>query len=237
MAELNYAEFYAQAIEAAGGPASVVLPTNRYKVEIVMVKPGNATSGKFQVGIRFKILEGEYAGQSTWINQTLTTENPKAVGVFLKYMLQLGVPQEAISQGQPPDKLPDYIVVGTQGIADLKGDRVWDGKARQDLGHFQVTAVPQVTTSGVAINTGPVAAAPVAPAPVPVAAPVTFPVAPAPTPVPVMVATAATAAPIPVPQVAVAPVPVAAPAAPVEAPVAPAAAPVAAAPQGAPVPF
>lgn len=189
MAEpLNYADFYKSALEAAGGPASEVLPTNTYKCKIGMVKSGTAKSGKFQVGIRFNVLDGEHAGKNTWINQTLTTENPKAFGVFLKYMLQLGVPQSALDAGTPVESLVDYIVVGTEGMAALAGDRVYDGKARQDLKSFTITGVPMVSTSGVQIPQAPGAVAPVAQTPVASPVPVAVPVAVAPVaPVPVAV--------------------------------------------------
>lgn len=180
MAEANYAEFYKAAIEAAGGAASVVFPTGRYRVKIATVKPGTAKGGKFQVGIRFECLEENgtvKAGDSTWINQTLTVENPKAFGVFLKYMLQLGVPQSALDAGAQPDSLPGYIVIGTEGYADFKGDREYPvGTKRQDLGFFHITSVPSTGPGGMQIPTGPVvaAAAPIA-VPVPVAVPVSVP--------------------------------------------------------------
>lgn len=185
MAELSAAEFYKAAMEAAGGPASEVLPTGRYKLKIKMVKPGTSKggSGKFQVGVRFEVLESidpTLVGKSTWINQTLTKvdkdgkPNLKAFGVFLKYMLQFGVPQAALDAGTPAEELSNYIVVGTEGFGDLDGDREFPvGTKRQDIKSFHITSVPTIGPGGMEL---PTAAPPVSvPVTVPVPIPVTLP--------------------------------------------------------------
>lgn len=141
MAEVDYASLYAKAIEENGGN-SEVLPDGPYRVKIGSVKRGQAKKNdKPQVGIRLVILDGAYAEKSTWVNQTFTADNPQAVAIFLKIMQQLGVPQEAIAAGMPPAQLADYIVIGSEGLAELS-HHVWDSKPFQDLKSFQLQSLP-----------------------------------------------------------------------------------------------
>lgn len=230
MAEMSMAEFYKKALEEAGSGPGVIVPDGPYRVELEVIKKGaskgNAAAGKaggkFQVGLKWKVLEGPYAGQSTWTNQTLTMENLQALGIYLRLVIQLGVDEAFVRSGQvAPDALYDYVVKGTTGIANF-GSHTFNNKAIQDLKSFQVESIPtQALTPGgtpnVAAIPGPVVTQVVTTADV---APIPVPVMPVPVPVQ-PVAPAAFVPPVqPVPVVQVPPLP-AAPAA-LAAPIAPA---------------
>ena len=163
MAVENYAELYAKAI-AESGTGSEVLPDGPYNVKIGTVKPGAANNGKFRVGIRLEVLDGPHAGKSTWVNQTFSPENPKAVAVFLRILKQLGgQPVEAAIQAAlPPQELVGYITVGATGKADLahhthgvNDDGTPDfpvdlaPQERSPVGYLYMAGTPRVISRGV----------------------------------------------------------------------------------------
>ena len=177
MATENYGEIYAAAI-AESGMGSEVLPDGEYAVKIGSVKKDTAKSNsKFRLGIRLVVQGGPHDGVSTWVNQTFSPENPKAVAVFLRILKEFGVPQAAITAGYAPEVLADYIPVGGEGIATL-GSHAFgtneDGTPRrfQDVKKFRLTGA----------ETPAAAPAPAAAAPVQEAVPA--PAAPAPSPAP-----------------------------------------------------
>ncbi len=179
MAEVSMAEFYKKALEEAGSGPGVIVPDGPYRVELEVIKKGQSkgnaaagkAGGKFQVGLKWKVLEGPYAGQSTWTNQTLTMENLQALGIYLRLLIQLGVDESLVRSGQVgPDALYDYVVKGTVGLANF-GSHTFNNKAIQDLKSFQVESIPTqaLTPSGtpnVAAIPGPAAPAPVVAQPV-----------------------------------------------------------------------
>lgn len=177
MARHNFGQMKAAADADGGGGSfqdAVVLPGGEYNVEIKAVKYGTSKqAGKDQVGVKFRVLDGPHAGQESWVNQTLTPDQPVSVSIFVRILTSLGVPSEAFSDGQDTEELVKYIVKGTKGVAKLtqsSGDRPF-----QNLSSFSAgagLAAPSVAPSGFV---PPVA--PVAPPVAPVAAPVA-PVAP-----------------------------------------------------------
>lgn len=208
MTTQDYTSLYAAAI-AEASLGSEVLPDGGYRVKIGSVKPGTAKSGaKPQVGIRLDVIEGPYSGKSTWVNQTFSAENPKAIAVFLRIMKSFGVPDEAITAGLPPHKLAEYIVIGSTGIAEL-GHHDWNENSYQDVKKFSldggsavgpVAAAVAPVVSVAPAQVAPVAPVAVVPAPAVVAAPVApaLAVAPAPAePAPVVAQPVVVAAPAP----------------------------------------
>lgn len=192
MAEQNYGAIYAQAI-AESGLGSEVLPDDTYPVKIGTIKPDASKNGKFRVGIRLQVEDGPHNGKSTWVNQTFSPENPKAVAIFLRLMKELGgQPVEAaIAAALSPAEICAYITVGATGLAQL-GHHAYgtndDGSERkfQDLKKFTLTAGPAAVP-------GPVAQVPAAAPVAPVAAPAPV-LAPAPAEAPVAAPVAAPAA-------------------------------------------
>lgn len=210
MAEENYGALYAAAIAESGSGAEV-LPDGVQNVKIATIKPDKTKAGKFKVGLRLQVLDGPLAGQSTWINQSWSptkadgSMNAAAISIFIRLMGELGVPQDAIKAGLPPEQLIQYIVSGSTGVADLSSHASGvnpDGtpKRWQDLKSFRLTpgltaapaaaAAPAAPAAGippVAVQeAAPTPAPPVAAPPLPVQAPPlpTQPGSPAPGTVP-----------------------------------------------------
>lgn len=202
MTTIPFGQLIAEA--EAEGFSNELLPINEYDCEVAGTTAGTSQGGKPQIGVRFKVLVGPYAGKSFWDNLTLTADNPKAVAVFLRKMGQLGVSTDFIKTQTSVEVLAGAIQVGKQ-YKVTHGHREFNGKTYAD--------VKKVTPLDVAIAAAPaVAAAPVA-APVAAPAPVAVAAAPAPVaPAPAAVAPAAVAVPEPAAVVAAPVAAVAAPA-------------------------
>lgn len=180
MARHNFGQMKAQA-EAEGltFKDAVVLPDNDYSLEIKAVKYSPSKNGKDQVGVKFLVLDGPYVGQETWVNQTLTGDNPQSVAIFVRVLKSLGVPEAAFVDDADTADLVRYIVKGTRGVGKLTAtpSKTDPSKLFQNLRSF-------TATQGAATPAPVSVAPPVVAAVTPVAAPVTAaPVAPIVTPV------------------------------------------------------
>lgn len=188
MATENYGDLYKSAI-AEAGTGSEILPDDKYNVKIGTIKHDTTKAGKYKVGIRLQVLDGPHANKSTWVNQSFSPESPKAITIFLRLMRELGVPEQAIAAGLPPAQLAAYIVVGSQGVADI-GSHISgtnpDGTGRkwQDLKGFTLSAAAAPAPAPApAVQEPAVQAAPPAPEAPAVQPQVSAPVAAPPLPV------------------------------------------------------
>lgn len=195
--------------EGIGGS---LLPVGSYTLLAKIVKVNASQGGKDQIGVMFQALDGPAAGQTTWVNQTISPENPKAMAAFFGWCNQFGM-DNAFFQRQPQPTLPEIASVIQDLVIDAEvtlGPLWGQNKDKQD-NKVKVKAIRGKQAAGAA---APVAAAPVAAAPVaPVAAPVAA-VAPVAAPVAAVAPVAAAPvyeAPAAVAPVAVAPVAVAEP--------------------------
>lgn len=182
MSTMNLSDLLNAAKAEGLGGASEVLPDGPYNVEVRKAKPGASKNGKAQFSVLLGVVDGPYAGKTTWINQTLTPDNPASVRIFVSTLLALGVPEAAFAGEADPSQLAAHIAAGTTGSAKLS-HHSYNGKSYQDLDSFTVTgfAQPQTAALPAVAPVAPAAPVPVAPvAPVPVA--VVAPVAPAPQP-------------------------------------------------------
>lgn len=154
MADLTLAEFYAKALAEAGGGGGTVLPDgDNYHVRLDAIKRDQSKSGKFQVSLKWTVLDGPYGNQSCWTKQTLTlttadgSPNFQAVGIYLSQLAQLGVDEAFIRSGQVgPEALWDYVVKGLTGHAKF-GHHDYNGKTFQDLKNFRLETAPQVSVT------------------------------------------------------------------------------------------
>lgn len=199
-----------QQAKAEGFGPRETLPDGDYLIQAKTSKVSKTNGGgKDQIGVRWVVLEGPLAGRDFWENQTITTDSPKAMGMFFRWAAKFGMDGEFWARQPQPSlaevagNIQDVVLYATIG------HRVW-GK-NQDKVDNTITVIENRGKGGIAPAAQVPASAPVAPVAAPVA-PVAAPAAPV-----------AVAAPAPAPApVAVAPeVPVAAPA-PVESNGAPA---------------
>lgn len=170
MTTIPFGQLIAEA--EAEGFSNEVLPIGEYDVEVAGANAGTSQGGKPQIGVRFKVLAGPYAGKSFWDNLTLTTDNPKAVAVFLRKMGQLGVSTDFIKTQTSVEVLAGAIQVGKQYHV-VHGHRAYNGKTYADIKSIKAleTAVAAAPAVAAPVAVAPVAVA-AAPAPVAVAEPV-----------------------------------------------------------------
>ena len=238
---------WGQLMKESGGAAEP-LPNGDYDCKVTRAEAAKTSNGKLMFKLTFEVIAGPHTRRKIWGNQTVSPENPTALGIFFSQMKALGL--DANFFGAQPS--PGQVAGAMEGrFARVNvGQRTWQGQLRNEVKSIK----PAVITSDQGFAAPQVAApAPVAvPAPQPQPAPVQ-PAAPAPTPPPAPVAQAqppvappapapAPVAPTPAPEASQAP-----PAAPAAPPVqeqqtapapapAPAPQPQPAAPQPAPAP-
>lgn len=189
MTEVNYADFYKSALAEAGAGAEN-LPNGEYEIKIVSRKISPASANrKMQAGIQLLVTAGAYAGKRTWINQSFNPENPKAIAVYLSIVQKLGCPAEAVASGEPPERLAEYIAVGTLGVADLtstsgtKPNADGSPKMFQNLTNFRITGFEAPTST----PTAPGGVIPTVPGALPTPMPLPVPVMSVPVQAPVTV--------------------------------------------------
>ena len=219
---------WGQLMKESGGAAEP-LPNGDYDCKVTKAEAAKTSNGKLMFKLTFEVIAGPSTRRKIWGNQTVSPENPTALGIFFSQMKALGL--DANFFGAQPS--PDQVAAAMEGrFARVNvGQRTWQGQLRNEVKSIK----PAVITSeqGFAAPSPQVAApAPQVAAPQPAA-----PVVPAPvTPAPVAQAQSPAAPPAPAPApVAPAPAPDAAQTPPVTPP-APAPQPAPAAPQPAPAP-
>lgn len=198
---LNFAQLLEEA--QAEGIGGALLPVGDYTLLAKVVKVQQSQGGKDQIGIMWQITEGPNAGLTSWENQTISPENPKAMAAFFGWAKRFGMDADFFRRNPQPT-LPEIasIIEGTVAAVTVGLGKPWGKNNDKQDNTFKINSVLG-KQGGL-----PVASAPAAPAVVPQAAPVApvaAPVAPVAPAAPEPVYQAPVAAPLPV-----APAPVAA---------------------------
>lgn len=167
--------------EGIGGS---LLPVGSYTLLAKIVKVNTSQGGKDQIGVMFQALDGPAAGQTAWVNQTISPENPKAMAAFFGWCAQFGM-DNAFFQRQPQPTLPEIASVIQDLVIDAEVTLgpLWGANKDKQDNKVKVKAIRGKQAAGAVaapVAAAPVAAAPVAPVAAPVAAvaPVAAPVAP-----------------------------------------------------------
>lgn len=244
---------WGQLLQESGGGFEPV-PPNDYDVVVDSASHSETSTKKLMFKVKFKVMNGPYAGRPIWTNFVVSPENPNALGFFFQHMNALGLTKEYFLQNPPPDAIAAALVNRQARISVVH--KTYQGSLRNEVKKIVALGAPAVAGQMAAPMVPPAAPAMPTPAPMPAPAPVPAapaPVAVAPAPAPVVnpvapqpsswAATAPVAPPPappvvteqpPAPPAAVPPPPPPVPVAPPPAPVAPAS--VAADPSGAPPP-
>src|SRR5690554_8008319 len=76
------------------------IPAGTYQVEIVKSVLTNASTTnndgtkKDMFKIQYRVIEGEYTNRRLFSNQTVSKDSPKAMGIFIKWLNNLGFSME-----------------------------------------------------------------------------------------------------------------------------------------------
>lgn len=119
---MNFGELMNQAKEAGGG--FTVIPAGLYISKCIEAEYRSSANGKPQIKTRWEVIEGPQTGEKgLWNYFTLSTDNPKAVAMFLKHMKSLGFDEEFFNQmqGYSPEDVVKRIASMLEGrVAQLK---------------------------------------------------------------------------------------------------------------------
>lgn len=195
---INWAQLLEQANEAGFGPEELYQP-GPYTGVVVNSNAGNSQGGKGQVGLRIQFEGGVHDGKAVWANQTLTPDNPDAMGAWFRTFAALGIDNSVWATNPSLEEIANRCI-GRRVRFTLK-HREWPKGSGQKRNNVNITSAIE----GGALATAPIpqqqvitpaAVAPIPPAaaPVPTPAPAT-PAAPAagPAPAPAATPVAATA--------------------------------------------
>jgi hypothetical protein len=185
MSQLNWGELISQAVDAGSGDFEP-LPDGDYDFKVIESSITVTKTGKPMFKITAEVQTGPYAKRRLWDNLVVSSDNPKAMGMFFMKLSALGLTREVLQANNPSNDQIAQALNGRPFRATI-GSRPWQDKMQNEFKKYLPLAAAVAP-----------AAAPVAAAPAPAPAPATAPVAAAPAPV---------AAPAPAP----APAPVAAP--------------------------
>jgi hypothetical protein len=157
------------------------LPDGDYELKVTEAKATTTQTGKTMFKLTTEVISGPHAKRRVWDNLVITTDNPKALGMFFMKMTVLGLGKEYFSTN-PTNAQIEAALVNRTFRATL-GTRTYNGNRSNEIKQYHV-----IRTEGAA---GVSAAAPApAPAPAPAAAPAPSTpfdgpsVAPAPAPAP-----------------------------------------------------
>lgn len=119
---MNFGELMSKAKEAGGG--FTVIPAGLYLAKCIESEYRNSANGKPQIKTRWEVIEGPATGEKgLWNYFTLSTDNPKAVAMFLRHMKALGFDEEFFNamQGYSPEDVVKRIASMLEGrTAQLK---------------------------------------------------------------------------------------------------------------------
>jgi hypothetical protein len=204
MSSVNWTDL----IKEAGETTSYEpLPDGDYELKVTEAKATVTQTGKTMFKITTEVQSGPHAKRRVWDNLVITTDNPKALGMFFMKMSALGLGKEYFTTN-PTNAQIEQALFGRSFRGTL-ATRTYNGNRSNEIkNYFAIaTAVP---------GSAPVAAAAPAPAPAPApaAAPAPAPAAATPFDGP-SIATEAAVAPEAVVAAPVAAAPAPAPASPV----------------------
>lgn len=163
-------------------------PAGPYTFSVVSGEERDTTTGKKQLSLRLRIEEGPQKGKTVFANWTISPENKKAMGIFLRNLLSLGVSVEWMQNSAPSYQQIIAVVTGAVFKGSLK-HREYNGRTSADVFADEFIRKDAQASSGLPSATPvfptPAVATPVTPvapvAPVAVEEPAT-PVIAAPTP-------------------------------------------------------
>ncbi len=180
------------------------LPDGRYILSIKQVKSGHTQGGAPQFSIQWQVVQGPASG-SSWMNQNLSSDNPKAMAAFVRVVGELGISPEQLVQINPDtsklDALAAYIgQINANVLFSVDVTTTQNGQYTNTNFRIQQRGVP----AGAVAAAAPAVSAPVPVVPVAAVAPqpvvVPQPVVPYVTPGPPTPAAAAAVAAVPADQ-------------------------------------
>lgn len=169
MTTYSFAQLREAAQEAGLGGSLISDGTG---VDLIVSKTNvSQTQGKppkDTIGLLIKVASGPQAGESTWMNQTISPESPQAMAVFFRIMGDFGLDASYFATVQPGVDGAKQIAARLEGLrftADV-GKRTWGkNKDRTDNTFSHIKMASVLAAAAPAPAAPEVPSAPAAPAP------------------------------------------------------------------------
>lgn len=172
MTSFNWADLQ----QAAADAGFSLIPKGDYFGEIVKAEAAVTSTGKDQIKVRFKVIEGPHAGASLFTQFVISPDNATALGFFFRHMAALGLGKDYFAAG-PPLEAVAADLEGRQALLSVDID-TWNGSERNQVKNVKAMPVSDGVTSATPMPGNDVFAAPASPAPAPAAEPQDAPVPP-----------------------------------------------------------
>lgn len=189
---VNFADLAKEA-EGAFEP----VPVGTYECIVNSAQMKTASTGKLMYALTYKIQDGPHAGRIFYNNVTISPENPKAMRMFFKNMLAMGITQDFWATNPQPGSVCGMLE-GAPVIVTI-AHREWAGEMQEDVKRLTKSANVRTTLPGSngSIPNIPAPAASVAPGVPNVPAPAPTPSVPTPVTTPEPAAETTSAPPVP----------------------------------------
>ena len=102
MSTVNWSDLVKEAGETASYEA---LPDGDYDLKVIAATATTTQTGKTMFKLTTEVQSGPYAKRRIWDNLTVTTDNPKALGMFFRKMAALGLAREYLTKTQQMRRL------------------------------------------------------------------------------------------------------------------------------------
>jgi hypothetical protein len=128
---------FSDLLKLADGTGSGTVPAGDYETMIENAEVRQTGTGKQKIAVRYKILNGPYAGRNVLDDMVLSPGNANAVAIFFRKMAQLGLDSGYFSRDPSLEKVAADLRDRRQKITvEL---RMWNGTER--------TSVSRITTA------------------------------------------------------------------------------------------
>lgn len=126
MSDFNFGDLMKEA-EDAFRPISV----GDHVAEIIKSVATKSGNGKPMIKCTMRVVNGPDAGRNFYNNFTLTTDNPKAMGMFFRNMAVLGLPKEYFLQNPSMEQIAADLM-GRHALWTI-AHREWNGATQEDV--------------------------------------------------------------------------------------------------------
>ena len=126
---INFKDLMNAAADA--GATYEPLPNGEYEAVVEEASHTQTSTGKTMFKMTYKITSGPFANRKVWGNQTISPENPNALGYFFRAMAALGLDSDFFGAGPTPDQVTQHLV-GRSCIVVLT-QREWNGEMRNEV--------------------------------------------------------------------------------------------------------
>ena len=133
---------WGQLMKESGGAAEP-LPNGDYDCKVAKAEAAKTSNGKLMFKLTFEVIAGPHTRRKIWDNQTVSPENPTALGIFFSQMKALGLDANFFGAQPSPDQVAGemgdllFSLVNTCRFLDVDAESALDGTTRKFARRFR----------------------------------------------------------------------------------------------------